>query len=690
MLRTEYCGAFSEKQIGESVTASGWVTTKRDMGGVIFLDLCDKEGTLQVVFNQSVIDGAGFHTAERLKNQSVITVAGKLRRRDAETLNPNIATGTIELMAEEITVLSAAKTLPFSIDDSAVREELRLKYRYLDLRKPSMQRNLRFRHSVQKAAADYLDGEGFISVDTPILTKSTPEGARDYLVPSRGRKGSFYALPQSPQIFKQLLMVGGIDRYYQIAKCFRDEDLRADRQPEFTQIDVEMSFVEQEDVIGHIEALVKHVMKSTLGIAFDAPFPRITWREAMDSYGTDKPDMRFELKITDVTETAGNSNFTVFRKAAESGGKVCALCIKGGADMSRSDIEALTDRAISYGAKGMAWIMLKEDGEIYSILTKFLSEKDMARIIADLRAENGDFILFCADTPEIVRKTLGGLRCDIADLRGLRRKDDFKFLFVTDFPLFEYSEEQGRFMSTHHPFTMPYKEDMEKLASDPGAVRSHAYDIVLNGTELGGGSIRIHDSAMQNKMFRALGLSPSAIRERFGFMVDAFKYGTPPHGGFALGLDRFVMLLLGAESLREVIAFPKTADAVCLMTDAPSGVDMSQLEALGIGVSGEERAEQRQITVKRDVDIKAIANLARLNIAEYEAEDFTRQMNEIVEFAGILNGINTDGVEITAHTAPVENVLREDIMLPSFPSDLILQGSPSVQQNMIFVPKVFE
>ena len=500
MKRTEYCGLIGEAQIGSRQTLCGWVWTKRDMGGVIFLDLGDREGVMQVVCNASYLPAADFQTAEGLRNQSVICVSGTIRLRDEETVNPKIKTGTVELLADELHLLSPSDPLPYALEDgAAVREDLRLKYRFLDIRRPEMYRNLKFRHIVQKAAEDYLDSEGFLCVETPMLTKSTPEGARDYLVPSRVHPGCFYALPQSPQIFKQLLMVGGIDKYYQVARCFRDEDLRADRQPEFTQVDMEMSFVEQEDVLVHLEKLFKYLMKRVKNLDITEPFPRMTWTEAMDRYGSDKPDIRFGLPIVDLTETVQGCTFSVFRSVLDKGGVVRAINVRGKADFTRSTIEDLTEQAVKLGAKGMAWIAWKPDGEIYSILTKYFSDEQMQAMLAAMDAKPGDFILFSADKLAAVRRVLGGLRLILGDMLSLRDKNEYRFLFVTDFPQFEYSEEEHRYISTHHPFTMPYPEDVQYLFSDPARVRAQAYDVVLNGIELGSGSVRIHDMPSRKK-----------------------------------------------------------------------------------------------------------------------------------------------------------------------------------------------
>ena len=583
MKRTSYCGALRETNVNQIHTVMGWVQNKRDMGGVIFIDLRDREGILQVVFDGRNLTPEAFAAAEALKLESVIAVEGPLRIRGEETYNPKLVTGTIELAAKELEVLSEAAALPFSMSEAGnVREELRLQYRFLDLRRPKLLNNLKFRHRLTKLIHDYLDGQGFLQVETPMLTKSTPEGARDYLVPSRVHQGMFYALPQSPQIFKQLLMVGGVDKYYQIARCFRDEDLRADRQPEFTQVDMELSFVDQEDILTHLEKMFKHLFREALGVEFQEPFPRLTWQQAMDRYGSDKPDLRFDLPIVDLTQQLKGCGFSVFRKAIDEGGMVRAVNVKGHGNFTRSAIEELTEKALKLGAKGMAWIALKDDGEPYSILTKYFSQEEFQSLLDAVDGKPGDFILFCADQFSTVCRTLGGLRLELADMLGLRKPGDYRFLIVTDFPEFEYSQEEGRYLATHHPFTMPYPEDIPYLISDPARVRAQAYDVVLNGVELGSGSMRIHQKDVQRKMFEALGFSEEQIQERFGFMVNAFQYGTPPHGGFAFGLDRLAMQMLEAESLRDVIAFPKNKDAVCPMTQAPNVVDPQQLEVLGL------------------------------------------------------------------------------------------------------------
>ncbi len=693
MKRTEYCGAFSEKYIGQHATVMGWVQTKRDMGGVIFIDLRDRDGLLQVVFNAQYLSPTDFSTAERLKNETVITVSGEIRLRDEETLNPKLKTGTVELAAHQVKVISEAEPTPFSIEDGGkVREDLRLKYRYLDIRRPEMQENLRYRHRVCRVVHEYLDNEGFIEVETPILTKSTPEGARDYLVPSRVHPGTFYALPQSPQIFKQLLMVGGIDKYYQIARCFRDEDLRADRQPEFTQVDMEMSFIDQEDILNHLEKLFKHIFKALKGIDIKEPFPRMTWHEAMDMYGSDKPDLRFDLPIIDLTEQMRHCGFSVFQSAIERGGLVRAINVKGYADMPRSTIEYLTEKSLSFGAKGMAWIAIKENGELYSILTKYFTEPEMDNLLRAVNGKPGDFILFCADKYSTVCRTLGGLRSCLADLFKLRRENDYRFLFVTSFPQFEYSEEEKRYIATHHPFTMPYPEDIPYLLSDPARVRSQAYDAVLNGIELGSGSIRIHQKDIQQKMFEALGFTPEEANERFGFMIDAFRYGTPPHGGFAFGLDRLVMLMTGAESLRDIIAFPKIKDGSCPLTDAPDLVDQSQLEILGLNVTQSETSMTNTATQKsvHTINVDNVAALAKLDLTDEEKTSMESEMQDIIAFANQLNQVDTTGIPITAHVMPIENVFRQDVPNTVLTREELLKNTPQKQGGYIYVPQIVE
>lgn len=693
MKRTSYCGALRETNVNQIHTVMGWVQNKRDMGGVIFIDLRDREGILQVVFDGRNLTPEAFAAAEALKLESVIAVEGPLRIRGEETYNPKLVTGTIELAAKKLEVLSEAAALPFSMSEAGnVREELRLQYRFLDLRRPKLLNNLKFRHRLTKLIHDYLDGQGFLQVETPMLTKSTPEGARDYLVPSRVHQGMFYALPQSPQIFKQLLMVGGVDKYYQIARCFRDEDLRADRQPEFTQVDMELSFVDQEDILTHLEKMFKHLFREALGVEFQEPFPRLTWQQAMDRYGSDKPDLRFGLPIVDLTQQLKGCGFSVFRKAIDEGGMVRAVNVKGHGNFTRSAIEELTEKALKLGAKGMAWIALKDDGEPYSILTKYFSQEEFQSLLDAVDGKPGDFILFCADQFSTVCRTLGGLRLELADMLGLRKPGDYRFLIVTDFPEFEYSQEEGRYLATHHPFTMPYPEDIPYLLSDPARVRAQAYDVVLNGVELGSGSMRIHQKDVQRKMFEALGFSEEQIQERFGFMVNAFQYGTPPHGGFAFGLDRLAMQMLEAESLRDVIAFPKNKDAVCPMTQAPNVVDPHQLEVLGLAalLSKEGTGKAVQKRQRPKIDVENVANLSKLLLSPEEKEAAAKDMEEIVEFANQLQAIDTENIPAAAHTAKLTNVFREDIPQTSCPRELLLENAPEQHDGCVFVPQVVE
>lgn len=579
--RTYFNGEVTEAAIGEKVTLKGWVQKRRDLGGVIFIDLRDRSGVVQVVFNPDISADA-LATAEKIRNEYVLDIQGTVIKRDEANFNPNVTTGTVEVQAENVTILNEAKTPPFIIDERTdVSEDIRLKYRYLDLRRPAMFETLKMRNKTTKAIRDYLDGEGFLDIETPILTKSTPEGARDYLVPSRVHEGEFYALPQSPQIFKQLLMVSGFERYYQIARCFRDEDLRADRQPEFTQIDIETSFMSQEDIINTAENMMAKVMKDVKGLDVTLPFPRMTYNKAMSRYGSDKPDTRFGMELKDVSEIVKDSDFKVFTGAVASGGQVKAIVVKdGNADYSRKDIDGLAEFAAIYGAKGLAWLKVEEDG-VKGPIAKFFAE-DQEQLVSELEAEVGDLILFVADKKGIVADALGALRIKLGKERGLIDQSKFNFLWVTDWPLLEYDEEEGRYYAAHHPFTMPFREDMDKLESDPASVRAQAYDLVLNGYELGGGSLRIFERDVQEKMFKVLGFSEEEANAQFGFLMDAFEYGTPPHGGIALGLDRMVMLLAGRTNLRDTIAFPKTASASDLLVDAPSTVSDKQLAELNL------------------------------------------------------------------------------------------------------------
>ncbi|MDJ1088198.1 aspartate--tRNA ligase [Macrococcoides caseolyticum] len=580
--RTTYCGLVTESYIGQEIILKGWVQKRRDLGGLIFIDLRDREGVVQIVFNPDFSKEA-LAIAETIRSEYVIEVHGKVTMRDEAVINPKIKTGKVEVQVSEVTIINKSETPPFQIEaETDSSEDVRLKYRYLDLRREPLANTFKMRHQITRAVRNYLDESGFYEVETPVLTKSTPEGARDYLVPSRVQEGEFYALPQSPQIFKQLLMIGGFDKYYQIVKCFRDEDLRADRQPEFTQIDIEMSFVDQEDVMSMNEGMLKRIMKDVKGIDIATPFPRMTYEEAMRDYGIDKPDTRFDMKLVTLNDLASKMEFKVFKGAVESGGAVKAIVVKGASDKySRKDIDALQEYAKIYGAKGLAWVKVTEDG-LNGPIAKFFEESHAAELLEATNAEMGDLILFVADKWSVVNASLANLRNKLGKELGLIDENKYNFLWVTDWPLFEYDEELDRYFAAHHPFTAPKKEHVEMLKTDKEKVQANAYDVVLNGYELGGGSIRIHDQEMQKKMFEALGFSDEEAQEQFGFLMDAFKYGAPPHGGIALGLDRMVMLLSGRSNLRDVIAFPKTASATCLLTDAPSKVDDKQLEELHI------------------------------------------------------------------------------------------------------------
>ena len=580
--RTHMCGELRIGNTGEKVTVMGWTHKRRDLGGVIFIDLRDRSGILQVVF-KSELDKELFDKAEALRSEYVIAVTGDVVKRSPDTVNPKIATGEIEVVADGLRILSAAETPPVYIEEnSEVNEMLRLKYRYIDLRRPDMQKNFILRHRVAKIARDYYDANGFLEVETPVLCKSTPEGARDYLVPSRVHPGKFFALPQSPQLFKQLLMVSGFDRYFQIAKCFRDEDLRADRQPEFTQIDVEMSFVDADDVMTINEGFIVKAFREALGIELETPFIRLPYREAMDRYGCDKPDIRFGLELVNVSDIVENCGFKVFSDAVKNGGSVRAINAKGcAAKFSRREIDSLVEFVKSCKAKGMAWIAI-EGGEIKSAITKFFSEDEIKAILERTGAETGDLVCFVADKNEIVYGALGQLRLELARRLNLQPQNSFKFLWVTEFPLLEYSPEEKRWVAMHHPFTSPMDEDVQYLETDPGRVRAKSYDIVLNGVEIGGGSIRIHSQELQSRMFKLLGFTEEQAWNRFGFLLEAFRYGTPPHGGIAFGLDRLVMLMAGRSSIRDVIAFPKIQNSSCPLTDAPSFVEPGQLKELHI------------------------------------------------------------------------------------------------------------
>ena len=584
--RTHYCTDLGEQQIGETITVMGWVQKRRDLGKLIFIDLRDRTGLLQIVFDEEIASKEDFNKAETLRSEFVIAVTGKVDSRGETGINRNMKTGMIEIHATELRILAESETTPFEIEENSdVRDELRLEYRYLDLRRPDMQRNLILRSKVSQSVREFFATESFLEIETPMLTKSTPEGARDYLVPSRVNPGEFYALPQSPQIFKQLLMVAGYDRYYQIVKCFRDEDLRADRQPEFTQIDMELSFVDENDIMEVNERLLKKVFKDAMGLDIQLPVQRITYKEAMDRYGSDKPDTRFGVELVDLSDIVADCGFKVFDGALESGGSVRAINAKGCGELGRKQIDALVKHGQDYGAKGVAWIQIRPDGEEKSSFTKFLSKETVTAIKEKLDAEPNDLILVLADKNKTVFAALGALRLEIAKRLELTSKSDYKFVWVTEFPLLEYDEDAKRYVAMHHPFTMPMEEDLHLMDTDPGKVRAKAYDMCLNGVELGGGSIRIYQKEIQEKMFKLLGFTPEETDERFGFLINAFKYGTPPHGGLAYGLDRMVMLMAEASSIRDVIAFPKVKDASCLMTKAPSEVDPKQLEELSIGLA---------------------------------------------------------------------------------------------------------
>ncbi|MDO5408552.1 MAG: aspartate--tRNA ligase [Eubacteriales bacterium] len=583
--RSHRCTEVSSANIGQDVTVMGWVQKSRNKGGIIFVDLRDRSGILQIIFEESDCGAESFAKAEKLRSEFVIAVTGRVEARSGAA-NENLATGNIEVRANSLRILSESETPPFPIEEnSKTKEDLRLKYRFLDLRRPDMQRNLLLRSQIAILTRQFLAEEGFLEIETPTLIKSTPEGARDYLVPSRVHPGSFYALPQSPQLFKQLLMCSGYDRYFQLARCYRDEDLRADRQPEFTQIDMELSFVDVDDVIDVNERLLHKLFKEILHVEIPQPIPRMTWQEAMDRFGSDKPDLRFGMELKDVSDVVKDCEFVVFKGALENGGSVRGINAEGQGAMPRKKIDALVEFAKGFGAKGLAYVAIQADGSFKSSFAKFMTEEQMAALIAAMDGKPGDLLLFAADKNKVVWDVLGNLRLELARQLDLLKKDDYKFLWVTEFPLLEYSEEQNRFVAMHHPFTMPMDEDWHLIDSDPGKVRAKAYDIVLNGTEIGGGSVRIHQGDIQSKMFEVLGFTPEKAQDQFGFLLEAFKYGVPPHAGLAYGLDRVVMLMGGCDSIREVIAFPKVKDASCLMTEAPTPVDPKQLEELGIEVS---------------------------------------------------------------------------------------------------------
>lgn len=586
--RTHRCTEVTTAHIGQEVTVMGWVQKSRNKGGIIFVDLRDRSGILQIIFEENDCGAENFAKAEKLRSEFVVAVTGRVEARFG-AVNTNLATGAIEIRANSMRILSESETPPFPIEEnSKTKEELRLKYRFLDLRRPDLQKNLMIRSQVATLTRAFLASEGFLEIETPTLIKSTPEGARDYLVPSRVHPGSFYALPQSPQLFKQLLMCSGYDRYFQLARCYRDEDLRADRQPEFTQIDMELSFVDVDDVLDVNERLLKKLFKEICGFDVQLPIPRMTWQEAMDRFGSDKPDLRFGMELKNVSEVVKGCEFAVFKGALENGGSVRGINAQGQGHMPRKKIDALVEYAKGFGARGLAYVAISEDGTVKSSFAKFMKEEEMTALISAMDGKPGDLLLFAADRNKVVFDVLGNLRLELARQLDLLKKDDFKFLWVTEFPLLEYSEEEDRYVAMHHPFTMPMDEDLQYIDSDPGRVRAKAYDIVLNGVEMGGGSVRIHQADIQSKMFEVLGFTPERAGEQFGFLLEAFKYGVPPHAGLAYGLDRVVMLMVGADSIRDVIAFPKVKDASCLMTEAPGQVDEKQLEELHIAVAAEE------------------------------------------------------------------------------------------------------
>ena len=590
--RSHRCTEVTTADIGREVTVMGWVQKSRNKGGIIFVDLRDRSGILQIIFEESDCGAEDFAKAEKLRSEFVVAVTGRVEARSG-AVNENLATGAIEVRAHSMRVLAESETPPFPIEENLrTKEELRLKYRFLDLRRPDLQRNLITRSRVATLTRAFLAEEGFLEIETPTLIKSTPEGARDYLVPSRVHPGSFYALPQSPQLFKQLLMCSGYDRYFQLARCYRDEDLRADRQPEFTQIDMELSFVDVDDVLDVNERLLQKLFKEICNFDVQLPIQRMTWREAMDRYGSDKPDLRFGMELKNVSQVVKDCGFVVFKGALENGGSVRGINAEGQGHMPRKKIDALVEYAKGFGAKGLAYVALAEDGSFKSSFAKFMTDDEMKALIAAMDGKPGDLLLFAADRDKVVFDVLGSLRLELARQLDLLKKDDFKFLWVTEFPLLEYSEEEDRYVAMHHPFTMPMDEDIQYIDTDPGRVRAKAYDIVLNGVEMGGGSVRIHQADIQSKMFEVLGFTPERANEQFGFLLSAFKYGVPPHAGLAYGLDRVVMLMVGADSIRDVIAFPKVKDASCLMTEAPGEVDEKQLQELGIEIAaGEAEAE---------------------------------------------------------------------------------------------------
>ena len=584
MKRTHMCAEVNEKLTGRRVTVMGWVNKRRNLGQLIFISLRDRSGLVQGVVDENSADASVFSKVSSVRGEFVVAFSGEVILRTPGNINEDMETGRIEIAIDEFRILSEAEVPPFQVADKGVKEDLRLKHRYIDLRRPELQKNFILRHKISKCVRDYLSEQGFLEVETPILTKSTPEGARDYLVPSRVYPGNFYALPQSPQQFKQMLMISGFDKYFQLVKCFRDEDLRADRQPEFTQIDIEMSFVDEEDVLAMNEGLVSTVFREAGGVEIETPLPRMTFKEAMERYGSDKPDIRFGMELKDITGIVSDMDFPVFKEAVEAKGSVRAINAAGCAKYSRKQIDSLVEFVKTYRAKGLVWIAIAGNGDIKSSAQKFFTEEKMNEVINALEAKPGDLVLICAGSDDVVFDSLGALRCEIAKREELTKDDDYKLLWVTDFPLLEWSEEDGRFYARHHPFTAPKEEDTDKLDTAPGEARAKAYDLVANGYELAGGSIRIYQNEMQTKMFEMLGFTKESARERFGYFLEAFKYGTPPHGGIAYGLDRLVMLLAKVNAIRDVIAFPKVKDAGCPLTDSPGEVEASQLEELGLSI----------------------------------------------------------------------------------------------------------
>ena len=582
MKRSHHCGRLRKENIGQEIVLCGWVSRRRDHGGLIFVDMRDRSGLVQVVFDEAAMGEEAFHKAESLRNEFVMGIRGKVRGRSEDTVNPNMETGEIEVVVTELRILNKAKTPPFYIQDGIdVDETVRMRYRYLDLRRPEMQKNIMLRHRVAKVMRDFFDAHGFLEIETPMLCKSTPEGARDFLVPSRLNPGEFYALPQSPQIFKQILQVAGFEKYFQIVRCFRDEDLRADRQPEFTQLDIEMSFMDQEDILSLMEDMIKDIFEKSIGAKVETPFLRMSWDDAMDNYGSDKPDLRFGMKLMDISEYVRGSEFKVFNAVLEQGGQVKCIKVDGYANIPRRELDGLVQFVQIYGAKGLAWIQYSEEG-IKSPFKKFYSDETFQNIAEATGAKTGDLMLVVADQRLVVATALGQLRLEMGRRRGLIDPDVFKFLWVVDFPMYEYSEEEKRWKAMHHPFTAPRDEDIQYLTTDPGRVKANAYDMVLNGVEIGGGSLRIYNAELQEKVFESLGLTPEQAHEKFGFMMDAFQYGTPPHGGIAFGLDRLVMLMAKRGSIRDVIAFPKNQSARDVMSNAPSQVEEKQLRELSI------------------------------------------------------------------------------------------------------------